>query len=100
MKTVISKKDGKKYYICVAKFNAGIGNGVREVCEGERYQVRKATADDCNDFRNYCVVNGTFNDASDALNYDRFGINHYNGTRCEHVILSVEFCKRVFKYID
>lgn len=100
MKTVISKKDGKKYYLCEAEFDAGIGNGVRAVCRGERYQVRKATAEDCKDFRNYCVVNGTFNDTFDALEYDKIGINHYNGTRCEHMLLTVEFCRKVFKYID
>lgn len=50
MKSFISKKDNKKYFLCVAENSTPIGNGVRSTCAGERYQVRKATIEGCNDY--------------------------------------------------
>lgn len=100
MKTFISKKDNKKYFLCVAENSTPIGNGVRSTCAGERYQVRKATIEDCNDYENYCIVNGTFNDMHDALEYDKYGINHYNGTTYFNLKLTVDFCRKAFKYVD
>lgn len=100
MKKVISKLDKKEYYLCVATYPMEIDNGLSNVCEGEKYQVRKATAEDCEDYENYCVVNGTFNVEKDVAWNNKFGINVYKGTYRRNVLLSVDFCRKAFKYID
>ena len=55
MKKVISKLDGKEYYLTVCNDESN----VMFICN-KRYQVRNATSDDCCNPELYCVVNGTF----------------------------------------
>lgn len=52
MKKVISKLDKKEYYIAVA---SNCENS--DFIEGKRYQVRKATKDDCENSELYCKWN-------------------------------------------
>ena len=63
MKKVISKLDRKEYYLAVCNDESN----VMFICDN-KYQVRKATADDCENPELYCIVNGTFNEPLSDLN--------------------------------
>lgn len=83
MKRITSKLDKKEYYIAVAN---NCENS--EFIEGNRYQVRKATKEDCENPELYCVVNGTFWEILPELTFlqvsGRQMINRYNGTYFLH----------------
>lgn len=97
MRKIISKRDNKQYYVCIAKFNTVIG-----FSEGEKYQVRKATPDDCIDYEKYCVVNGTFDESVNNIFIETTNnlINKYQGTYCINKKIKIENCKNVLSYIN
>lgn len=83
MKKVISKLDGKEYYLT----------------------VRNATSDDCCNPELYCVVNGTFNEPLSDLDFKiasggLLPLNRYNGTYCLNKKVLKSDCKRYLSYID
>lgn len=94
---IISKRDNKQYYVCIAKFNTVIG-----FSEGEKYQVRKATPEDCADYENYCIVNGTFDESVNNIFIETANnlINKYQGTSCINKKVKIEDCKNVLSYIN
>lgn len=97
--TTISKLDNKKYYVCIAKTDHPIDNGITTFCAGCRYQVRSAEPGECEDYEKYCIVNGTFDNAHDAMEYDKIGINKYNGTYMLHFKVRKADCKRALIYL-
>lgn len=76
MKKIISKLDKKEYYIAVAN---NCENS--EFIEGNRYQVRNATKDDCENPELYCIVNGEFWEILPELSFLQF-------TRAEYIEFS------------
>ena len=99
MKTVISKLDKKTYYLAVAtncEYSAFI--------EGNRYQVRNATKEDCPDFEDYCVVNGTFREILPEIDFPRISgrlmINLYNDTYSLHRLVLKSDCKKYLSYLN
>ena len=100
MKKVISKLDRKEYYLAVCNDESN----VMFICDN-KYQVRKATADDCKNPELYCIVNGTFNEPLSDLNFKiasgvLLPLNPYNGTYCLHKKVLKSDCKRYLSYID
>lgn len=99
MKRITSKLDKKEYYIAVAN---NCENS--EFIEGNRYQVRKATKEDCENPELYCVVNGTFWEILPELTFlqvsGRQMINRYNGTYFLHKLVSKSECKKILSYIN
>lgn len=99
MKAIISKLDKKTYYLAVAtncEYSAFI--------EGNRYQVRNATKEDCPDFEDYCVVNGTFWETLPEIDFLRISgrpmINQYNGTYFLHRLVLKSDCKKYLSYLN
>lgn len=100
MKKVISKLDGKEYYLTVCNDESN----VMFICN-KRYQVRNATSDDCCNPELYCVVNGTFNEPLSDLDFKiasggLLPLNRYNGTYCLNKKVLKSDCKRYLSYID
>lgn len=100
MKKVISKLDGKEYYLTVCNDESN----VMFICN-KRYQVRNATSDDCYNPELYCVVNGTFNEPLSDLDFKiasggLLPLNRYNGTYCLNKKVLKSDCKRYLSYID
>lgn len=99
MKKVISKLDKKEYYIAVA---SNCENS--DFIEGKRYQVRKATKDDCENSELYCIVNGTFWEMLPELSFLQAGgkqmINRYDGTYFLHKKVLKSECRKYLSYID
>lgn len=100
MKKVISKLDGKEYYLTVCNDESN----VMFICN-KRYQVRNATSDDCCNPELYCVVNGTFNEPLSDLDFKiasggLLPLNRYNGTYCLNKKVFKSDCKRYLSYID
>lgn len=105
---IVSKLDKKEYYL--ATFMGGNvdeevytnkGKYIGRFIEGKKYQVRKATEEDCENFENYCVVNGLFFDEiflSRPLSSKL--LNRYTGTHHLHAIISKEVVKRHLVYIE
>lgn len=107
MKKIISKRDNKEYYLAVLKNEfvdefIDINNRYIGIpMEGTKYQVRKATKEDCDNPENYCVVNGQFFNETFLLTQESLKLlNRYTGTRCFDVIVSKEICRNNLKYID
>lgn len=107
MKKIISKRDNKEYYLAVVKNEFAdefidINNryiGIPK--EGTKYQVRKATKEDCNNPENYCVINGDFFDETFLLKQENLMLlNRYTGTNHFNVIVSKDICRNNLKYID
>lgn len=100
MKKVISKLDGKEYYLAVCNDESN----VMFICDN-KYQVRKATANDCENPELYCIVNGTFNEPLSDLDFKiasggLLPLNRYNGTYCLNKKVLKSDCKRYLSYID
>lgn len=100
MKKVISKLDKKEYYLAVCNDESN----VMFICDN-KYQVRKATVDDCENPELYCIVNGTFNEPLSDLDFKiasggLLPLNPYNGTYCLHKKVLRTDCKRYLSYID
>lgn len=77
------------------------GKYIGRFIEGKKYQVRKTTEEDCENFENYCVVNGLFFDEiflSRPLPSKL--LNRYTGTHHLHAIISKEVVKRHLVYIE
>lgn len=100
MKKVISKLDGKEYFVAVCNDESNT-----MFIYGKRCQVRKATAEDCENPELYCIVNGTFNQPLADLDFKiasggLLPLNPYNGTYCLHKKVLKSDCKRFLSYID
>lgn len=100
MKKVISKLDGKEYYVAVCNDESNT-----MFIYGKRCQVRNATPDDCENPELYCIVNGTFNEPLADLDFKIASggflpLNSYNGTYCLHKKVLKSDCKRFLSYID
>lgn len=65
MKTVISKKDGKKYFKTIAKCS-GNADDFNAFIKGKIYWVRNVDASDNVDADKYCAVKGDFYNFADA----------------------------------
>ena len=104
---VVSKLDKKEYYLATftgEKADEDIysrGKYIGRFVEGKKYQVRKATSDDCENPDEYCVVNGLFFDETFLLKPESLQlINRYTGTYHQHAIISKEVVKRHLVYIE
>lgn len=100
MKKVISKLDGKEYYVAVCNDESNT-----MFIYGKRCQVRNATSDDCENPELYCIVNGTFNQPLADLDFKiasggLLPLNSYNGTYCLHKKVLKSDCKKYLSYID
>lgn len=100
MKKIISKLDRKEYYLAVCNDESN----VMFICDN-KYQVRKATSDDCENPELYCIINGTFNEPLSDLSFKiasggLLPLNPYNGTYCFHKKVLKSDCKRYLSYID
>lgn len=96
---IISKLDKKGYYIAVAN---NCENS--DFIEGKRYQVRKATKEDCENPELYCVVNGTFWEILPELSFlqesGKQMINRYTGTYFLHKKVLKSECRKYLSYIN
>ena len=101
MKTTISKRDGKKYFKTIAKFSSS-ADARNAFIEGNNYWVRKADESDNIDVDTYCIIKGTFNNASDSMKYalNRNAINKYEGTYYFKLIVPKNVASLVLNYCD